>query len=534
MQLHSHACVPCHIIEAACCDTLPQALSRRQVSRRRAVAAALVFCSASPAGFAAATRTRPSRSSRQHRTAASAKGREPNELQLQKLQQLRASGGTDKKQKLEARLQEALMYKGARTYGKVDEDDFEEARRIREGFDKDASGLTQSKESRVAAARKRLQEKKNKREDPETAEAALDEELDEEQEEADATNDDNSNGARADAQSEGTAASRAGGSAFITDNAGTVAAALDSSPARTGNDDSIDDWLGWPPALELGPAKRIAKGSLRRQPVAMLQAGARALSGAGDHREAASLLRELRDFGVDRGVLERRLDLSAASKLSQDAAVLLGLELKRADLQFDAWKALLAACAEQPGLRKALHVPTLQALSAVSDTLTKRNCSNPAKQVEVLQGVVDAYIVLQKASKSDSRERLELELALALTAAGRKREGRELLTTLSRTASQMRRQQASWALLVQDADLGDEPIESVTEMRNLWSESAGDFASVTGGGIGAAGVAGRLAAGASGKTAGFGSSTESSMAVAALVFVLPLALLLLLYLRGQS
>ncbi|CAE6947432.1 unnamed protein product [Symbiodinium natans] len=169
----------------------------------------------------------------------------------------------------------------------------------------------------------------------------------------------------------------------------------------------LESWEGWPAAMALSAAQRIAENP-RGSAAASIQAAVRALSTAGEHVPAAELLLTLRDGGVDREVLERRLNVQAASALFEEVAVRSGLELQAAGYLDDAWEALMAASA-QPRLSRFLRRPTLKALAAVSERLANNSSSNPRAQVRYIRGALDAEVVLQGLSR-DRREAGDAQL----------------------------------------------------------------------------------------------------------------------------
>lgn len=249
---------------------------------------------------------------------------------------------------------------------------------------------------------------------------------------------------------------------------------------------------------------------------------ATALSTAGRHDDASILLRDARDFGIEREVLERRADVKQAAFLFEEVSMQLAEELRLDRQLFAAWRVLLELCAEDRllrGRRAAVGCIADIAIDAAKPHV------DPALQVEMLQGAVDACIDSKRLLKmdalpSDKFDELRLTLALSLQAAGYKQESRDLLTTLSKTArSQKRRQQADWCQEVQNVDVGDEPPAASVELRTLWENTAlpDDRSS------GSAGAGGGVPA-----EGGRGTSGQTFPAYAALgafaVLVLPLGL----------
>ncbi|OLP76740.1 hypothetical protein AK812_SmicGene43287 [Symbiodinium microadriaticum] len=280
----------------------------------------------------------------------------------------------------------------------------------------------------------------------------------------------------------------------------------------------LENWEGWPAAMALSAARRLAENP-RGAAAASLQAAARAFSFAGEHALAAELLLSLRDGGVDREVLQRRLDVGSASALFEEVAVRAGLELQAAGYFSDAWEALMAASA-QPDLRKSFRKPTLKALALVSERLCNDTSTTPKEQVKYLRGALDAEVVLQGLAR-DRKEGLELFLALSLEKAGRLEESKRLLEDVARRGTSRRKRQAEWALLVQDADVGTEPPESAVEMRSIWGQ-----VEIPGSRSGRGTGTGRAMMKKS--KAPFFQSSEFGMAVATAVLALPLALPLIL------
>eukprot|EP00435_Cladocopium_sp_Y103_P045255 s1129_g12.t4 len=228
-------------------------------------------------------------------------------------------------------------------------------------------------------------------------------------------------------------------------------------------------WEGWPPPMDLAAAKSLAAtvtkpGSSRVSGLA-LQAAARALYEIKDFVGSALLLRELRDFGVDLEVLERRLEVVKAQNLFDQVAVRLGVAYLDAGLWRDAWEALMGACA-QPRLSRPLATIAVAALADAAER--GANASEALQQVELLQGLLDAEAVL-RALPRDRREGLEIYMALSLEKIGRKKESRQLLTRLAQQGTSTRRKQAEWALLVQDAEVSDNA--EGREMRRIWEEA---------------------------------------------------------------
>ncbi|CAJ1403364.1 unnamed protein product [Effrenium voratum] len=279
---------------------------------------------------------------------------------------------------------------------------------------------------------------------------------------------------------------------------------------------SLQSWEGWAPAMDLAGARRVAAAP-RSAAASALKAAARALSAADEHELCAQVLLELRDFGVDREVLERRLSPAAANALFEETALRLGLALRDAGQRQDAWEALMAVCA-QPALGQHLRKPSLQALAEVSERLANAT-SDPYLQVQYLQGVLDAEVVLQ-ALPRDRREGLELYLALSMEKTGQEQESRQILTRLARKGTSRRRKQAEWAILVQDAEVEDDGAQSA-EMKGIWNEVQLPSSSRLGG---AGAAARRQASGAS----SFGLPGGGAAVLAVALLALPLALPLLL------
>mmetsp|Transcript_37478 Transcript_37478/g.104134 ORF Transcript_37478/g.104134 Transcript_37478/m.104134 type:complete len:561 (-) Transcript_37478:79-1761(-) len=459
-------------------------------------------------------------------------------------------------------------YKGARSYGSVDEDELAEAERVRGMYNQEIRAQQAAATKRFADARKRLLRRRLRQGrswQPELSyndgsdgngvaevagESAIldDDDADEESGSVDAAalvsdapktapefpeqgSAGNSPGNVVASQVVGTVPRTAGeGQAF-----GSAGAAFPGLADTVTPSVSSGLSLAAPgPQVPLSIAERLASDEVaqRHSSGAHLLAAASALSAAGRHAEAAVLLRHLRDFGVERDILTRRLSLAEAEMLFQEASLGLGLELQSAGMLTEAWAALLAACAERLPWKPRQAVC---ALAAVALQLASRCSREPTRQVEVLQGAVDAATVC-RALPPDQRDELELTLALALQAAGRMEECCELLRALMQGASSARRrQQAEWALLVQNADVGSESAAMARELRSLWGETAQGLS--PGAGTSTVGSAGtvltrRRGGGAPGLQ--FGDFGPNLVLLVALLLAFPLTVPLLAWFRSSG
>ncbi|CAJ1418394.1 unnamed protein product [Effrenium voratum] len=397
-------------------------------------------------------------------------------------------------------------YRGAASYGTISQEEMEEAERIRNQYTTDLSSI---KKADVQPARKRLLLKRLK---PGFAAGSRTKRLVQvvqhrQESEAEVEAEEEAEAEEPNVAETGSERSSEPGSreAFLPGLADT--ANLTSS---------LQSWEGWAPAMDLAGARRVAAAP-RSAAASALKAAARALSAADEHELCAQVLLELRDFGVDREVLERRLSPAAANALFEETALRLGLALRDAGQRQDAWEALMAVCA-QPALGQHLRKPSLQALAEVSERLANAT-SDPYLQVQYLQGVLDAEVVLQ-ALPRDRREGLELYLALSMEKTGQEQESRQILTRLARKGTSRRRKQAEWAILVQDAEVEDDGAQSA-EMKGIWNEVQLPSSSRLGG---AGAAARRQASGAS----SFGLPGGGAAVLAVALLALPLALPLLL------
>jgi len=471
-------------------------------------------------------------------------------------------------------------YKGARSYGKVDEDDFEDAARVRSMFTDDIRSQQSNATQKTAEARKRMLRRRLKRgnvwqssfstptaavqlpgkaaapqtegasdvsvasggdggQEAASAEGAEGEEG-EEGEEGDKSEgvgeqvpdkdayDLAAVGEKQDGNGE-TSDGKDVGKAFFPGLAEVNAA----SPPR---DASFRFDNASAPKVPLSSAKRLVDddAARRRCPGRQLAAAASTLSTAGQHEGAAVLLRYLRDFGVEQDIIQRRLSFAEADALFQEAAVRLGLELQLAGQLYAAWDALLAACAEEQMPQAGVAT---EALTHVAMKLSANLVNQPAKQVEILQAAADAA-ALNRSLKRDRQDELELTLALSLQGAGNVEASKELLQRLQRRASsERRRQQAAWALTVQSVDISGERSAASVEMSALWN----DLAPVggAGSGVGAAAVSAALqkrrrsGGGISGL--GFGGlGSGPAFIVAVVLLAVPLAIPLVAGVRGAS
>mgnify|MGYP002804276468 CR=1 FL=1 len=393
------------------------------------------------------------------------------------------------------------QYRGARSYGTISQEELEEAARIRNEYNEDLSSV--KKADVKPKARRRLLLKRLR-----PSFQALDEEDEDDTEDQEETGEKSGDGDGDDSEASSSWSSTA-----------TVGAA--ATPLR----ELRTSWLGWPSPMELSASRNLAQTlttpGASRVSGRTLQAAARALYEANDMVKCALTLRELRDFGVDREVLERRLDVSDASDLFDEVAVRLGVVYLDAGLWRDAWEALMGACAQPrlaPRWRKA-------ALSALADAAERgANASDAWQQVELLQGVLDAEAVLS-ALPRDRREGLEIYMALSLQKMGRQKDSREILTRLAQGGSSARREQAEWALMVQDAEVSGNA--EGQEMRKIWDEAPSPALSAMRGGRGTAKIQNRQE--------GVGRSVLDGAApmLATLFLALPLAVVPLLLIKGR-
>lgn len=402
------------------------------------------------------------------------------------------------------------QYRGARSYGTISQEELEEAARIRNEYNQDLSSVKKA-DARPKARRRLLL----KRLRPSFQAPQEDEGEDGETEEED----ESSSGSNEDADADG-----ADGLLETKGNSSSW-----SSAAGVGDVSAKSfrtSWEGWPPPMDLAAAQSLATsvtkpGSSRVSGLA-LQAAARALYETKNFVSSAVLLWELRDFGVDREVLERRLDVVKAQNLFDQVAVRLGVAYLDAGLWRDAWEALMGACA-QPRLSRPLAKIAVAALADAAER--GANASEALQQVELLQGLLDAEAVL-RALPRDRREGLELYMALSLEKIGRKKESRELLTRLAQQGTSTRRKQAEWALLVQDAEVSDNA--EGREMRRIWEQAPSPILqSSTSRGAGAAKMMSKEA------RAGRSALDEAAPVLATLLLALPLAVVPLLLLKGQ-
>jgi len=391
-------------------------------------------------------------------------------------------------------------YKGARSYGSVGEDEFEEAARIRAMFSGDIDSQRTSLTQKMAAARKRLLRRRLRRDQDDldgretgsrrgdaATEPSDDEKGDEagvglDGEEGDGGSDEASGSTNAEGAASSDAPLASSASSIGGSGSGSRPADGPASPSggRTGGATVVgsSDGASFP---GLGETMRLrssrgSAGSVRARSSTCVSLGAAerlvldadALSDAGRHAEAAVLLRHVRDFGVDRDVLQRRLTAKKADVLFNVVSLDLGLELKSANQLPEAWQALMEAAAEP---RMTDPKRTVEVLTDVAMRLVKQFTRDPTRQVDVLQGAVDVETVHRKLLR-DRRDELNISLALALQAAGRKDESQELLKELAKSASSSRRRkQAEWALMVQTADIGDEPLEQSKQFKSVWDEN---------------------------------------------------------------
>ncbi|CAK9058008.1 unnamed protein product [Durusdinium trenchii] len=345
-------------------------------------------------------------------------------------------------------------YKGSHSYGTISQEEMEEAARIRSRYDEDFASVKKA-EAKKSKARKRLLLKRLR---PSFQEYQEDEIEERGEESAEAASEDAEDDPGRSTPSTPVSRSREAGGG-----------ALRSKPVASWK----TSWEGWPAPMDLSSARKLASSlgatsSARRASGRVLQAAARALVEAQEHLGAAQLLLELRDFGVEREVLDRRLTPSEAEQLFDEAAVRLGHAYLNANLWGNAWEALIAACA-QPRLSQPLASWALSGLASAAERGCKA-ATEPLRQVELLQGALDAEAVWG-ALPRERREGLEIYMALSLEKIGRVKESKALLTRIAQQGSAERRQQAEWALLVQDAESPTATAEG-REMRQIWDQVA--------------------------------------------------------------
>ncbi|CAK0827076.1 unnamed protein product [Prorocentrum cordatum] len=434
-------------------------------------------------------------------------------------------------------------YKGAKSYGTVGDDEFEEAERIRNGFQQTVSSAFVSA-TNLAAARRRLQKRRLLKgrgwEDTATSSGAS-ASLDSEDNEGETDGESDSDGAEDCEGTSGGDSSTGAGNARERNKIAGVSGVASSAGSRAGDAPSSDALFvgsastavasspNWPGASVRrvgagpggGPLRRGAPG--RGDSAAARGAGARLLSGAASALSAAG-----RHPQAD-GAPQRRS--WEAGVLFEAAGLRLGLELRRAGELARAWEALLGLCSE-PALREPKKA--VEALADVSLALSRRLLGSPRRQVEVLQGAADAQTTL-KALPVDRRDELSLNLALAMQSAGMADESRALLKAVREGGgSEARRQQAAWALEVADADIGDGPIESAVQMRALWDEAGAPGSAEGLGGLGAAGAGARAASRRrAGGGPGFGGIPGLRPLLRSLQVLAPLSVPLGAWLRAQ-
>lgn len=448
------------------------------------------------------------------------------------------------------------QYKASRSYGSVDDEDMEEGARVRAMYSGEISSQAQSSSDKLAAARKRLLKRRLTKgqgwqapmpaqEPPQRlrrSSASSNEGRDsqpemslggEDEEREQAKDDDDvapqSSEAEEDIGRDGDA------TAIETD----VVAAPPIGVPFPGLADTVMSStrrrlvsLTDAASVPLDTAERLAgdESALQRCAAPRLAAAASTLSKAGKHALAAVLYRHVRDFGVERGVLMRELTLEQAAELFEEASLQFGLELQLAGELAESWAALLALCAEE---RKSSDPrKAVSALADVTMQLLWRE-KNPTKQVEFLRGAVDAA-TLKRVLPRDRQDELELTLALSLQAAGEIEESRQMLQTLERgAASERRRQQAQWALAVQNVDVGDGPAASTLELKAVWANTVQDLGAGSGPGSAAAAFS-RNRKGGSGGMPGlqFGSLGILPAVAVALLLALPLGIPLVASLKS--
>jgi len=454
----------------------------------------------------------------------------------------------------------------ARSYGRVDTDDFEEAARVRSMFTGELRSQETSAAQRKAEARKRMLRRRLRRgnigqkvaevaaqrpavvttlqqepvtdasavnggargQEAGTVEGAGCEEIEDESQKVTDLGDDDVVAVGEEQDGKERSSGNDIGSAIFPGLADVaVASQTEGASFRLDNASA--------PTFPLSSARRLVadEAARRRCPGRQLAAAASALSVAGQHDDAAVLLRYLRDFGVEQDIIQRRLSLLEADALFQEAAVRLGLELQLAGQLYAAWEALSAACAEEQ--LSGAQTATI-ALTNVAMRLSAKLVDNPSRQVEVLQAAVDAAW-LNRSLKRDRQDELELTLALSQQAAGDVEASKESLQRLQYAASsERRREQATWALMVQSVDTSGERSAASVEMSALWDELVP--VDGAGSGVGAAAVSAALnKRRRSGRNWGLsigGLGPRTAVMAAVLLLVVPLAIPLSAWFRSVS
>mmetsp|Transcript_134544 Transcript_134544/g.339823 ORF Transcript_134544/g.339823 Transcript_134544/m.339823 type:complete len:547 (+) Transcript_134544:3-1643(+) len=317
----------------------------------------------------------------------------------------------------------------------------------------------------------------------------------------------------------------------INDNGGSSGAATSSSVSALR------------PALAADPTRLAAAEALAADPTARSRSGARqlasaaaVLSQAGKHSEAADLLYSARDFGVEQDVLTRRIDVQAAEALFGEVSVQLGVELRAAGRPFEAWRALLEACAEERQPQRFKEAMSI--LADIAIACAKPGIS-PQRQVELLQAVVDAELV-ERTLPADRWDELRLTLAMALPVAGFAGEARDVLAIVARSGSSAkRRRQAEWIKDVQSVDVSQEQTASSLELQSLWDEAQlrlqADLGKTFGeAGIGSSATAAAAAASSQDGAKAGGGETTLTMGLLGLLVLPMLALLGLMLSSGGS
>lgn len=216
--------------------------------------------------------------------------------------------------------------------------------------------------------------------------------------------------------------------------------------------------------LALADALLADPNARRRCGARQLSALAAELAKARKHKEASVFLRDARDFGVEVDVMQGTLNLQEAEEVFEDVSLTLAKELRKARQPFLAWRVLMELCTQDQLSHPQAVVHQLARL-AIN---TARPGIAPEMQVEVLQGAFDANIALGKLLKADQWDELRLTLAMSLKDAGYSAEAAELLKLLREKAfSESRRKQATWILEVQSVDVTEQDTSSF-ELRNLW------------------------------------------------------------------
>eukprot|EP00929_Paragymnodinium_shiwhaense_P091377 TRINITY_DN51351_c0_g1_i1.p1 TRINITY_DN51351_c0_g1~~TRINITY_DN51351_c0_g1_i1.p1 ORF type:complete len:589 (+),score=123.85 TRINITY_DN51351_c0_g1_i1:79-1845(+) len=468
------------------------------------------------------------------------------------------------------------LNKGQRSYGSIDEDDIAEAARIRAEYQPSLGETAQASQKRRSDARKRLlrQRLAQKKNFPwqsaafkdALSSAKTDKDADKDDKGGSGDLDDGSGGGEGDDVTDGVdglQSSEVNEGAMEDRASASVSTEKASEDKGTGSSSAgkveEDPFAGFPVLslsdarlsvgtsqrsnyakaddVDLDTALRLAKDVDLQKKTAgsMLLGAAYALRKDGKHRDAALLLQELRDYGVERDMLKRGLKVQEAEQLHAVATRELGVQLRRAGYLVEAWKAFMEICnCERGQLGDARQI--VGELASTALTLAGRSGLDPRSQVEWLQGTVDVDLE-HRVLPADRRDEVELTLAMSLKSAGRSKDSEELLKRLSTSgSSEKRRGQADWILTVQKADISEEPSLGGQEMKKLWNENMEPL--TAGNRTGGAGALGAAACdpSRSGNGAGmkFGSFGVAPLVMIFLMLAMPLAIPFLSSTRSAS